>query len=51
MGKCKRRVRCTMCTKHRWKGNNQGRFSTKDTDLRRQAIKAGKYVRLEDLEG
>lgn len=29
-GKTKRRVRCTMCTKFRWRGNNNGRRSHSD---------------------
>lgn len=32
--KCKRQVRCTMCTQHRWKGNsrkaNEGRRPLQD---------------------
>ena len=26
MSKCKKQVRCTMCTQHRWKGNSSSRF-------------------------
>jgi hypothetical protein len=28
--KTKRRVRCTLCTPHRWQGNNKNRFKTKE---------------------
>ena len=28
--KTKRRVKCTICTSHRWKGNHAGRFSHKN---------------------
>lgn len=27
--KSKRRVRCTLCTKYRWMGNNKGRTKSK----------------------
>lgn len=26
MSKCKKQVRCTMCTQHRWKGNSSNRY-------------------------
>lgn len=29
-GKRRRKVRCTMCTTHRWLGNNSGRFKRRD---------------------
>lgn len=29
-GKSKRKVRCTMCTDVRWRGNRAGRFKAKD---------------------
>lgn len=29
-GKRRRKVRCTLCTPHRWMGNNKGRFKVKD---------------------
>ena len=32
--KTKRRVRCTMCTKFRWMGNNKGR--KRISDLKRE---------------
>jgi hypothetical protein len=28
--KCKRNVKCTLCTSHRWKGNRKGRFKDKE---------------------
>ena len=33
--KTKRNVRCTMCTQHRWFGNNKGRFKDKEEDQRK----------------
>lgn len=32
----KRKVRCTMCTQHRWKGNRKGRFKAKEEALKRE---------------
>jgi hypothetical protein len=29
-GKSRRRVRCTLCTPNRWKGNRKGRLKPKD---------------------
>ena len=28
--KCKRNVKCTLCTAHRWLGNRKGRFKDKE---------------------
>lgn len=39
--KCKRSVRCTMCTQNRWRGNNKDRFKAKDQVH-------DKYIHLED---
>ena len=33
--KCKRNVRCTICTDHRWLGNNTGRFKRKEEELKK----------------
>ena len=33
--KTKRRVRCTLCTPHRWQGNNRNRFKAKEESLSR----------------
>jgi len=33
--KTKRRVRCTICTPHRWQGNNKNRFKAKEEGLSR----------------
>ena len=30
MGNCKRRVRCTLCTKYRWLGNTKNRRPAKE---------------------
>lgn len=30
MQRGRRHVRCTICTSHRWLGNNRGRFKEKD---------------------
>lgn len=30
--KSKRQVRCTLCTKHRWKGNGKDRFKKSDKE-------------------
>lgn len=32
--KTKRRVRCTLCTKHRWMGNNKGRKASEMAENR-----------------
>lgn len=32
--KCKRQVRCTLCTPNRWKGNTKGRFKAKEKAVR-----------------
>jgi len=32
-GKTKRSVRCTLCTPHRWMGNNKGRFKDREEIL------------------
>lgn len=37
--KTKRRVRCTICTKHRWLGNSAGRSKPKEEAKRKQAEK------------
>lgn len=37
--KTKRRVRCTMCTQDRWKGNNTGRFKAKYEVAKKEAKK------------
>lgn len=37
--KSKRTVKCTMCTTHRWFGNNKGRFKDKESAAKNQAKK------------
>lgn len=34
--KTKRRVKCTMCTPYRWRGNNSGRFKEKEQETIKQ---------------
>jgi hypothetical protein len=29
-GKCKRQVKCTLCTPHKYLGNHKGRFKAKE---------------------
>lgn len=36
MGKPKKKVKCTICTKHRWKGNKKSRFKHKDQDKKKR---------------
>lgn len=36
--KTKRRVRCTLCTPHRWMGNAKGRFKAKEEARRKEAL-------------
>lgn len=38
---CKRTIRCTLCTKDRWKGNSKDRFKTKDK-VKGRGSKSGK---------
>ena len=28
--KCRRSIRCTLCTPHRWRGNNRDRFKPRE---------------------
>lgn len=37
--KSKRTVKCTMCTTHRWFGNNKGRVKNKEAAKRKQLKK------------
>jgi len=34
-GKTRRNVRCTLCTPHRWRGNEKNRFKERETFMRR----------------
>lgn len=36
--KAKRQVRCTMCTQHRWLGNNKGRYRHTDNRAKEKAL-------------
>lgn len=38
--KTRRRVKCTICTPHKWMGNHTGRFSYKDEFEKKQFEKA-----------
>ena len=44
--KTKRKVRCTMCTPHRWRGNNAGRFKEKEEGLKKELDKEIKDAQL-----
>ena len=38
-GRCRRRVRCSLCTTHRWLGNAKGRFPARDEmEMRRSPL-------------
>jgi hypothetical protein len=37
--KSKRTVKCTLCTKHRWLGNNKGRTKDKEADHKKRSDK------------
>lgn len=37
--KSKRTVKCTMCTPHKWLGNNSGRTKRKETDHKERSTK------------
>jgi len=39
-GKCRRNVRCTLCTPHRWQGNSRNRFKGRDLSKRQAADEA-----------
>ncbi len=43
--KCRRQVRCTLCTDDRWLGNSKGRFKHQDeAEMRdRERLKEVKY--------
>ena len=38
-GRCKRVVRCKLCTPHRWRGNNVERFRAKETHRKRDDLR------------
>lgn len=38
-GKCRRSVRCTLCTKDRWRGNSADRFKIKGQKFLKEALK------------
>lgn len=42
--KTKRNVKCTMCTSHRWLGNNKSRFKAKIENLTQELNKEIKNV-------
>ncbi len=44
-GKRKRKVRCTLCTPHRWMGNSKGRFKSKDEQERNDKSRLTNYAR------
>lgn len=41
--KTKRSIRCSLCTPHRWRGNNKGRFKEKE-EYRRKTEKHGRLA-------
>lgn len=42
--KCKKNVKCTICTTHRWLGNRSGRFKIKDEIEIRDKERLKEYV-------
>ena len=49
--KTKRRVRCTICTSHRWKGNHTGRFHHKDEFLKKEYARSQRQKDLMSKKG
>ena len=46
-GKSKRSVRCTLCTPHRWRGNEKHRFKERESilrDITRREIEDGRQT-------
>ena len=41
--KTRRRVRCTLCTPHLWRGNHKGRFKERET-LDRERVRQGQLA-------
>lgn len=45
MGKCRRKVRCTLCTPYKWLGNAKERFKGKETAAIKRMQREAKDVK------